>query len=515
MNVVPDGREEQIADTYDRQRRIDGWVQEKLGSARVIVLGTSQLSNCISAGCAALGIGHVRIVGSGQASGDRSLDSAADGFLLFEAGKGESKVKALAKLVKKINVKIDVSSVDTILGRDAASNFGSPTTVIDATNNYTSKFYSYEWCREHNVPFISVMSSPTKCSVRIFGRRETSNLAATLEARIRSIIASKWAHVKDADIMPGVYDGMLQGNATSGIAAGLAIGELRNLLMPLAEDGRPTQAIDYDLLSGKRNVLCAESQAVNSRFYDKTILIIGAGAIGNYTSLWSCLTGARVIIADGDRFTSTNLNRQILGYDAIHQKKASALANKLSQITGRDVGFVVGRINEDFVRWLRDISPDLIIAGVDSVRARISINNLVLMSELAIPIIDASAGVRGGETYVIYPGKTKCIRYQRWGPWTDLSGIINEEKKAEKERDEFNLAAREGCAYSADPSVIMPNLVVGGLAVAEAAHVLTKPTRIPNGYLMYSLRAGKRLQISGVDNSGSEKCYAAECVLNT
>lgn len=517
MGVIPVRQEEQeeheVADVYDRQRRIEGWMQGKIDSAKVVVVGSGQLSNCVSAGCAALGVGHVRIIGSGNVNGGRNLDSASEGFLLFEARKGESKIKALTASLRQINPNIQVSGIDAPLGRDAASNFGMPTTVIDATNNYTSKFYSYEWCRKQNVPFISTMSSATKCSVRIFGRQAKSGPAMILEERIRALINSAWVHVNEADIMPGIYEDLPQGNATSGIAAGIAIGELRSIIMPMETDGRPVLAIDYDSLSSKRVSLDGPKQSANSLFYNKTILIIGGGAIGNYTSLWSCLTGARVIIADGDNFEPTNLNRQILAYGAIGKKKASALSNRLSQITGRDVGFVIGYIDENFTKWLKEISPDLIISGVDSVEARIHINNLVLMSGLNVPIIDASAGVRGGEIYFAYPGRTKCIRYQRWGPWTDLKEMISDERKAAEERRKTNRAAREGCAYSADPSVIMPNLVVGGLAVAEAMHVFTNPSKLPAGYLMYNLSARRRLQISGTDASGVENCYTSKCVL--
>ncbi len=491
-------------DRLDRQKRIPGWKQEMLANAHIVVLGAGQLANCIGGGCSGLGIGNVTFIGDGIVSG-QGIERASEGFLFFEAEKGDSKVKTIAKLVRKISLgDTKAIGIDAPLDKSALSYVKRPDVIIDSTNSQTSKYFAHEYCTRNNVLFISASTSETKCSIRIFNKFSGKSLEDKLAHKLS---------ISDTDLMPEVYESLPQGNAMSGLTAGVVLGELRHILMPLSGDGKPVRSIDYDCLSDERTQLTGPNQSSHNRFDDKTILLIGAGAIGNYAALWASLTGARLIIADGDTVDHTNLNRQVLYYGSVDRPKASSLAAMLGKITKRKIGYSIGYVDDRCIDLIERTSPDLIIAGVDRDEVRLRINNLVIKSGMDIPLIDTASSKSGGEAYFSVPGKTTCIRHQKWGFGTDsmLYEKVKEDRRLIAERKAKNQG--HGCAYEADSSVIMSNLAAGSLAIAEGAHILAQSGRFVKGCVVYAPWQVYRLEYNELNFSRARECHSHNCVL--
>jgi molybdopterin-synthase adenylyltransferase len=70
------------------------------------------------------------------------------------------------------------------------------------------------------------------------------------------------------------------------------------------------------------------------RLFQSTILIAGLGGLGEYQALLLARVGVgRLLLADGDRFAATNINRQLLATrDSLDQPKATVTANFLRRI---------------------------------------------------------------------------------------------------------------------------------------------------------------------------------------
>lgn len=107
----------------------------------------------------------------------------------------------------------------------------------------------------------------------------------------------------------------------------------RNMGLTLPEGARKAVAEDVVPLPLLKN-LHALSVAEQTRLLDSTVLLAGAGGLGGYVlELLSRLGVGRILVADGDVFEDSNLNRQLLSTaENLGQNKARAGAHRTRTI---------------------------------------------------------------------------------------------------------------------------------------------------------------------------------------
>lgn len=190
----------------------------------------------------------------------------------------------------------------------------------------------------------------------------------------------------------------------------------------------------------------------------KNVLVVGAGGTGTYTCLSALLAGYSVTVVDFDAIETSNLNRQVFyaGHEGEH--KANVLERRLSSL-GQIKG-LVSRI-EDARCNLEDF--DYVFSCVDNTATRRYLDEICSRKqELGrVVLIDTGTGPFNGRVHVA---------------------------KSKRLFDQIMLApdAKSSC-IQAEPSIIMPNMIVGSLALQRAVDGLEKP-------LLYK---GKKVGIYG------------------
>jgi len=410
---------------YNRQELIKGWNQSALEGARVVILGSSQLANFTAASLVSLGIGNVEIYDSGK----MGEYSPQDGFLLFSAKKGESKAKALESMLHEMNPETKVRGVDMRLEKSPLiSILGKPELIIDLTNSPASKETVLNYAKSRGINVIS---------------------ASADEARTEMHFITPGEEFERGKL--GDYSGKPQGSVESEIMAGILTEETRKILMPL-EGESPVKKIAYSTSAERRFSGELETEVKAEDLSGKRVLVVGAGALGNFVGLGLALAGVgNIDLMDFDEIESTNLNRQILFYGAVGRKKAEVLAERIAAISPQTkINGIVGKL---------DISSDLkqnydaVIDCVDSFAVRAIINYFAVRNK--IPLVSGGTSPESGQVVVYKPGETACLDCK-----------LGVEKALAKS------LASSSCRYAPDSSVIMTNEIIGGIIVGEARKIL-------------------------------------------
>lgn len=412
-----------VDDRYNRQELISGWNQKKLENSRVVVIGSGNLANYALVSLAALGVGNIEIYDSAKVEGDKE-------FLLFEAREGEPKAKSLEAMLQKINPTSRIKGINVPLSTPLMAMIGNPDLIIDATNSKKSKQDILKYGKSRGVKVISGSTTMDSAEMYFVNPGDEFGEAALV-----------------------AYDGEPQGIILSGILGGVITEEVRKALMPLDALDVPVARFDYSLNSIER--FAPKEEEYNRKpLQDKKILVVGAGALGNFAVLGAALEGiGNIDVLDFDEVDSTNLNRQILFYDAVGKMKSSALAKKVAEIAPEvNLKGLIGKLDEH-CKYFEKNHPDAILDCVDSFAARAVINYYAVRN--GIPLISGGTNPRSGQVTVYRPGKSACLDC-KLGVETALAK---------------QMTARS-CRYAPDPSVIMTNQVIGNMMVGEALKVL-------------------------------------------
>ena len=412
-----------VNDRYNRQELIKNWNQEKLNNARVVVVGTGNLANYTLVALTALGVGNIEIYDSARVNFDRE-------FLLFKAKEGDSKVKALETMLKQINPSSRIKGVSTTLSGPLMAMLGKPDYIVDATNSPKSKSEILKYAQLRSIPVIS----------------------SSTDLNRGEMYFVRFADKQDGTTLPE-YKGKEQGNTISGVIGGIIAEELRKVLMPLSESDKPSTRIGYSL-SSPRRFSSDKGILERSDLGKKKILVVGAGALGNFAVLGAALEGiGNIDVLDFDEVESTNLNRQILFYDAVGKMKATALAERVAEIVPRaNLRGIVEKLDENKIYFQKN-HPDAILDCVDSFAVRAIVNYFAVRNR--IPLISGGTDPRSGQVVVYEPGKSACLDCK-----LGVETALAEQRKA------------SSCRYAPDPSVIMTNQVVGNMMVGETLKVL-------------------------------------------
>jgi molybdopterin/thiamine biosynthesis adenylyltransferase len=208
---------------------------------------------------------------------------------------------------------------------------------------------------------------------------------------------------------------------------------------------------------------------------DKSITIIGAGAIGGWTTLSLAKMGyLNLTVFDFDTVDIVNLNSQLYRHRDIKKPKVDALKEIVNDFTGYDITSV----NDKFTGG--SIASDIVISAVDSMVVRKQIWDSVKGNPFVKTFIDPRMGSETALLYVINPNDAKDIATYEKTLYTDENAVS----------EPCTRKATQYCALS-----------LSGLVCAQVKSVTTNNDysritqwNIPSGSFMAWSKSGKELQ---------------------
>jgi molybdopterin/thiamine biosynthesis adenylyltransferase len=220
-------------DRYSRQvlvAQIGASGQEKLGKGRVAVVGCGALGTVIANNLTRAGVGYLRII-------DRDfveLDNLQRQLLFDEEDvkKGMPKAVAAAERLRKVNSSVQIEAVvSDVHRRNIEGYIKDVNVVLDATDNFETRFLLNDACFKHGVPWVY--------GAAISGYGMTMNIFPRTTPCFRSIVASLPASgsVDTCDTV-----GVL--NAITGIVGSIQSNEAIKILVEGKAEGGELIAID-------------------------------------------------------------------------------------------------------------------------------------------------------------------------------------------------------------------------------------------------------------------------------
>ena len=136
--------------------------QVKLLNSRVFIVGVGGLGNHILLTLAAMGVGHITIADEDTVK----LDNLPRQILYDEKDIGKNKVDVAENKIKDKNPDIKINKLCLMIDENNAKNaFSGYDLVIDATDNFKSKFIIEDACKELGISFICAGVSDFKGQV--------------------------------------------------------------------------------------------------------------------------------------------------------------------------------------------------------------------------------------------------------------------------------------------------------------------------------------------------------------
>ena len=395
---------------------IRGWNQQKLKDSKLAIIGSGHLANFISASAAALGVGDIKIYDNARVDNEiLGKPYSEREFLMSQARQMSSKAESLEKRVKMINPLINICGIHMSLDSMSESFMEKPDLMIIA-NNDGKEYINY--AEKKKIPYYHVVSTEEGAK---FDRKEVEDLE---------------------------YRGKEQDAITSEVISGLLVGEATKFLM----EGNSVNSLSY-YPSGNR--FSKPEKVGKADLRNKKVLVIGAGALGNFLGIGLAHSDVgKIYLADDDDIEVTNLNRQIMFYDSVGQMKAEVLGKRLMEINPRiKVEPMLRRVNEDFEKTLRKMKPDAIIDCVDNLSTRAILNHFAMRYQ--IPLISGGTNYQAGQVVVYSPERSSCLNCK-----LGVDKAFVEARRA------------SSCIHAPTPSVVVSNHIIGGLMAAEARMVL-------------------------------------------
>lgn len=386
-----------IEERLDRQLRIKGWDQVALGSARVFVLGDDDLlASLFALSASALGINDLVVLAPRL---DEDLVGAA----------------------RKINPEFNLTRLQGYYTHRAMDDFFAGCAVIVDLSRYgLANKLAIDKAYADRLPL-----------VRAFVYREGPAAGFRAFTYLRGREWEELDSIVSEKNLPGNHfdDGVLDT-----VAAGVALEKVKNILMGWK--------VSPELVSYGRER--------GGRWSQPRVLVVGAGALGNFAALGLAYSGVTdITFVDPDLVEVANLNRQIFFYDAVGRGKAKTLASRLNNMLGTNAKFQTEYFGRGF-----DISGfDFVFDCVDNFETRILISEKC--RENGKFLVSGGTSATAGQVVVYDPAGDGVTPAELLG----LHEIVG--------RREIEPVARvrQSCRYRPDPSVIMTNEIVAGLMV--------------------------------------------------
>ncbi|MBI4440378.1 ThiF family adenylyltransferase [Candidatus Woesearchaeota archaeon] len=510
--------------SYRDSRNILVWGEEcqsRLQETSVVTVGSDLLAQMVLSGLAGLGIGHIYFIDNDF------VDRREPDFLLNHSFEkiGQKKVRHIEDTLKKIKTpKQDEEITGTFSKFSEAFLLDySPNIVVECTNDPISKEKALAYTIKYGTPFISASASRSKSAVSIYMPPKRGKI------RLPSELPNL-----DALLMKE-FEGTKQGGFTSGVIASIALEEIRKLRFRYDDKDRnlPNNSrMVYNIFSESRKGMEASGN-MPLYFKDRSALVVGAGGIGTFVALSLALQGfGRIDVIDMDVIEGHNLNRQILFYEHVGEKKAETISKRVREINpdikSDAILGKVGRVEKE-LPWLKEVYDadrrlwgqedpktrkdnsfpdfsgflkhyyglskseqergislvdahelsrrkyDAVFGCFDNKYARLWLNNFAVANK--VPYFDGGTGPKSGQIFEYVPGKTNCINCQ-----SDLIYMRREPMSCD----------------DADGSVVMPNMNIGSAMVGEAVRLLCSIGEVPKAEFRYrAISSGRMGIVSG------------------
>jgi molybdopterin/thiamine biosynthesis adenylyltransferase len=382
----------------DRQLRIEGWNQQALDNAKIGVVGDNDLlASLYVMSASAVGINHIVV-----------LAPFLDPLLVDTA--------------KKLNPRFTLTHLEGFYTHPVIDALFKGCRLIVDLSHYglANKLLIEKGFRE-NIPIIRgfCYEKNDEQGFRVF-----SYLRGREWQELEQIISS--SHLPNGHFDDGVLDT---------IVTGIVLEETKNLLMG--------QDVSDDLISYARKQLNTPNDQQN-------ILVVGSGALGIFVGLGLAYSKFQnITFMDPDVIEITNLNRQVLFYDAIGNNKAEILSERLNNLFDMDNKAKIAYFDKE-----TDItSYDAVFDCVDNFESRLVLSEKC--KEQGTILISGGTSADAGQVVIFDPMKNSATPAELLG----LYDIV------EKRNPEAYQRERAACIYQPDPSVIMTNQVAAGFMV--------------------------------------------------
>lgn len=454
--TISESTELAVDNRYDRQQRIEGWDQRKINAAKITIIGSDILAQQIAMSSAAIGFGTIEIYGTGiQEQQEPGILNIETTRTTRQEEQEITKTKSLENIITKINPDITIRGINIDASRNTGI-IGKTGLIIETTNNIESKAEIIQYAIDTNTPLISVSSDSTKAKIGYLP-------ANTEERSRRQDVRSKTQEEREkliSNLYFPEFNGTTQGNIPSQLIAGIATDEARKIFMLLPNEKTLEDIVIYNKSStqrvGNENDITLENMHSKS-LQDYKILMIGAGALGIMAGIQLAIHGiGELAIVDFDTVETTNLNRQILHYDAVGQQKAESLAKKLRQINPDiKVKTKNEKITLESETQFKKGHYDAIIDGVDNNKTRALLNYYSL--KYNIPLISGGTRYNGGQVTLSIPETNACLNCQ-----ADIDRLAQADHRP------------ASCIYAPTPSVITSNQIIGAAMIGEVYAILKR-----------------------------------------
>lgn len=439
---------------YSRQELIEGWDQSKLTNAKIGIVGSDHIASFLGTSLAALGVGEITLYD------DATIDYAILGkanhereFLLVGEREGSSKVEALERQIQNINPLVRVSGMHMTLDDLTESLIEKPNLMVMTTNSFEKAHAYAAFCNRNKIDFYATAGDRKGVLFNRFHRGMS---------------------------FPD-YSAYEQDPITSEVISGILSGEILQELM----NKNGIRYLTY-APAGRRFNCDFEKDIVLGDLTKKRVLMIGAGALGNFAGIGLAQANIGYLYpVDNDTVDSTNLNRQIMFHDSVGKRKAEVLAQRLNEINpGMKIEPLYDRVSEKFESKLEKIKPDVILDCVDNLSTRAILNYFALKNN--IPIVSGGTDYHAGQVIVFQPGKSLCLDCR-----LGANKALREERRS------------NSCIRAPTPSVVVTNHIIGGLMAAETRCVLD-----PENYgeaarktIKYDYNVPNRIGLVGAEGS--------------
>ncbi len=411
------------ASRLDRQLRIEGWDQPALDRARIAVVGDDDLlASLFVLSASALGINSLVVVAP-------VLDAV------------------LMDVAARVNPLLCLTHYEGYFTHPALENlFDGCAVIVDLSHFGLANKVLLEKAFRENLPLVRGFCYEGD---GVQGLRVFPYIRGREWRELDGIICSQ--------SFPGPHfdDAVLDA-----IASGIVLEEVKSLLM--------RQRISNALIAYERPSTSSVAPTVRA-------LVVGAGALGTFVGLGLAYWGVReCTFMDSDVVDATNLNRQVLFYDAVGQGKAETLSRRLNERFGMN-----GSARVAFFDSSMDLSDfDVVFDCVDNFETRILLSDSC--RDQGRPLISGGTSATAGQVVVYDPRDRGPTPAELLG----LADIVRARAVKVPVRE------RAACSYRPDPSVIMTNQITAGFMV-DACRRLFDGQDAPN--VFYDSTGSRRI----------------------
>ena len=162
---------------YQRQLIVEGWDQDRLKNARVLIVGIGGLGGIIATHLTAVGVGSIRICDS-----DKVELSNLNRQIMFSTDDiGHSKVAIAKKKVSNLNPEVKIETFDNKLTEYNITEMASGCDlIIDGLDNHQSRLILNKASYDLNIPYIYGAINEWQGQISFFNPPKTPCLACVM-----------------------------------------------------------------------------------------------------------------------------------------------------------------------------------------------------------------------------------------------------------------------------------------------------------------------------------------------